>query len=71
MLPYEAALYEPLVLHFQFMQDFYNETYFERNGEYMSEDLMTALWSLTVSFFPLGGFFGSLMVGPMVNTCGR
>ncbi|XP_015266524.1 PREDICTED: solute carrier family 2, facilitated glucose transporter member 5-like isoform X2 [Gekko japonicus] len=54
-----------------FMQDFYNETYFERYGEYMSEDLMTALWSLTVSFFPLGGFFGSLMVGPMVNTCGR
>nr|XP_056721235.1 solute carrier family 2, facilitated glucose transporter member 5-like [Euleptes europaea] len=54
-----------------FMQDFYNETYFQRNGEYMSEDLKTALWSLTVSFFPLGGFFGSLMVGPMVNTCGR
>ncbi|KAL8198358.1 UNVERIFIED_CONTAM: Solute carrier 2, facilitated glucose transporter member 5 [Gekko kuhli] len=54
-----------------FMKDFYNETYFERNGEYMSEDLMKALWSLTVSFFPLGGFFGSLMVGPMVNTCGR
>ncbi|XP_060114857.1 solute carrier family 2, facilitated glucose transporter member 5-like [Heteronotia binoei] len=54
-----------------FMKDFYNETYFKRNGEYMSEDLVTALWSLTVSFFPLGGFFGSLMVGPMVNTCGR
>ncbi|XP_077167312.1 solute carrier family 2, facilitated glucose transporter member 5-like isoform X2 [Paroedura picta] len=55
-----------------FMQDFYNETYyFERKGEYMSKEMMTALWSLTVSFFPLGGFFGSLMVGPMVNTCGR
>lgn len=53
------------------MQEFYNETYFDRYGEYMGEDLMTALWSLTVSFFPLGGFFGSLMVGPMVNTCGR
>ncbi|XP_054857586.1 solute carrier family 2, facilitated glucose transporter member 5-like [Eublepharis macularius] len=56
---------------YQFMQDFYNETYVRRYGEYMSKDLMTALWSLTVSFFPLGGFFGSLMVGPMVNTCGR
>uniref|UniRef100_A0ACB8EEV3 Solute carrier 2, facilitated glucose transporter member 5 n=2 Tax=Sphaerodactylus townsendi TaxID=933632 RepID=A0ACB8EEV3_9SAUR len=54
-----------------FMQDFYNETYFQRDGSYMDEDLMTALWSLTVSFFPLGGFFGSLMVGPMVNSCGR
>ncbi|XP_061457242.1 solute carrier family 2, facilitated glucose transporter member 5-like isoform X2 [Rhineura floridana] len=54
-----------------FMKDFYNETYYERKGEYMDENLMLALWSLTVSFFPLGGFFGSLMVGPMVNKCGR
>ncbi|XP_042334543.1 solute carrier family 2, facilitated glucose transporter member 5-like [Sceloporus undulatus] len=53
------------------MQDFYNETYMERNGKYMDEDLMTLLWSLTVSFFPLGGFFGSLLVGPMVNKFGR
>ncbi|KAJ6658782.1 hypothetical protein lerEdw1_019704 [Lerista edwardsae] len=54
-----------------FMKVFYNDTYMERYGEYMSEDLQRALWSLTVSFFPLGGFFGSLMVGPMVNKCGR
>ncbi|XP_028596582.2 solute carrier family 2, facilitated glucose transporter member 5-like isoform X1 [Podarcis muralis] len=54
-----------------FMKAFYNETYYERNGEYMSKDMMTALWSITVSFFPLGGFFGSLLVGPMVNKCGR
>ncbi|KAL7976224.1 hypothetical protein Chor_008321, partial [Crotalus horridus] len=54
-----------------FMQQFYNETYQGRYSEYMDESLMTALWSLSVSFFPLGGFFGSLMVGPMVNNCGR
>ncbi|XP_007432105.1 solute carrier family 2, facilitated glucose transporter member 5 [Python bivittatus] len=54
-----------------FMQEFYNETYQERYGKIMDENLMTALWSLSVSFFPLGGFFGSLMVGPMVNSCGR
>ncbi|KAM6434237.1 solute carrier family 2, facilitated glucose transporter member 5-like [Liasis olivaceus] len=54
-----------------FMQEFYNETYQERYGKFMDENLMTALWSLSVSFFPLGGFFGSLMVGPMVNSCGR
>ncbi|XP_063001579.1 solute carrier family 2, facilitated glucose transporter member 5-like [Elgaria multicarinata webbii] len=54
-----------------FMQDFYNETYHGREGEFMDGNLMTALWSLTVSFFPLGGLFGSLMVGPMVNKCGR
>ncbi|XP_063173502.1 solute carrier family 2, facilitated glucose transporter member 5-like [Candoia aspera] len=54
-----------------FMQQFYNETYQERYSKFMDENLMTALWSLSVSFFPLGGFFGSLMVGPMVNSCGR
>ncbi|XP_026571548.1 solute carrier family 2, facilitated glucose transporter member 5-like [Pseudonaja textilis] len=54
-----------------FMQQFYNETYQGRYNKYMDESLMTALWSLSVSFFPLGGFFGSLMVGPMVNNCGR
>ncbi|XP_032087885.1 LOW QUALITY PROTEIN: solute carrier family 2, facilitated glucose transporter member 5-like [Thamnophis elegans] len=48
-----------------FMQQFYNETYQGRYSKYMDESLMTALWSLSVSFFPLGGFFGSLMVGPM------
>uniref|UniRef100_A0A8D2KUX4 Solute carrier family 2, facilitated glucose transporter member 5 n=2 Tax=Varanus komodoensis TaxID=61221 RepID=A0A8D2KUX4_VARKO len=54
-----------------FMQNFYNETYKDRYGKFMDSSLVTALWSLSVSFFPLGGFFGSLMVGPMVNKCGR
>ncbi|XP_066493025.1 solute carrier family 2, facilitated glucose transporter member 5-like [Tiliqua scincoides] len=54
-----------------FMKVFYNETYEKRYGEYLDDDLERILWSLTVSFFPLGGFFGSLMVGPMVNRCGR
>lgn len=37
----------------------------------MDSDFQTLLWSLTVSMFPLGGLFGSLMVWPMVNNCGR
>ncbi|XP_010216857.1 PREDICTED: solute carrier family 2, facilitated glucose transporter member 5 [Tinamus guttatus] len=53
------------------MQAFYNLTYLERNGKAMDSKLQTLLWSLTVSMFPLGGFFGSLMVGPLVNKCGR
>uniref|UniRef100_A0A4W4G4C4 Solute carrier family 2, facilitated glucose transporter member 5 n=1 Tax=Electrophorus electricus TaxID=8005 RepID=A0A4W4G4C4_ELEEL len=32
---------------------------------------LTLLWSLTVSMYPLGGFFGSLMVAPLVNNLGR
>ncbi|KAM9855485.1 solute carrier family 2, facilitated glucose transporter member 5 [Aulostomus maculatus] len=54
-----------------FMQHFYNATYVERNGRQMEENLLTLLWSLSVSMYPLGGFFGSLMVAPLVNKLGR
>ncbi|KAM4886003.1 solute carrier family 2, facilitated glucose transporter member 5-like [Sylvia borin] len=54
-----------------YMQDFYNKTYLDRTGAPMEGSFQTLLWSLTVSMFPLGGLFGSLMVWPMVNNCGR
>ncbi|NXP56939.1 GTR5 protein, partial [Chloropsis cyanopogon] len=54
-----------------YMQDFYNKTYLDRTGAPMDSGFQTLLWSLTVSMFPLGGLFGSLMVWPMVNNCGR
>uniref|UniRef100_A0A8C3C1P8 Solute carrier family 2, facilitated glucose transporter member 5 n=1 Tax=Cairina moschata TaxID=8855 RepID=A0A8C3C1P8_CAIMO len=54
-----------------YMQDFYNQTYTDRHGVFMDKNFQTLLWSLTVSMYPLGGFFGSLMVGPLVNNCGR
>ncbi|KFZ62511.1 Solute carrier family 2, facilitated glucose transporter member 5, partial [Podiceps cristatus] len=54
-----------------YMQDFYNRTYFNRSGTPMDSGFQTLLWSLTVSMYPLGGFFGSLMVWPLVNNCGR
>ncbi|XP_053853605.1 solute carrier family 2, facilitated glucose transporter member 5-like isoform X2 [Vidua macroura] len=54
-----------------YMQDFYNRTYLDRTGVPMDRGFQTLLWSLTVSMFPLGGLFGSLMVWPMVNNCGR
>ncbi|NXO73698.1 GTR5 protein, partial [Phainopepla nitens] len=54
-----------------YMQDFYNKTYLDRTGAPMDSSFQTLLWSLTVSMFPLGGLFGSLMVWPMVNNCGR
>ncbi|XP_068934354.1 solute carrier family 2, facilitated glucose transporter member 5-like [Petaurus breviceps papuanus] len=55
----------------EIMKDFYNETYYKRNSAYMSSTVLTLLWSVTVSMFPLGGLIGSLMVAPMVNKCGR
>ncbi|KGL96940.1 Solute carrier family 2, facilitated glucose transporter member 5, partial [Charadrius vociferus] len=54
-----------------YMQDFYNQTYFNRSGVPMDSGFQTFLWSLTVSMYPLGGLFGSLMVWPLVNNCGR
>uniref|UniRef100_A0AAQ5YSU6 Solute carrier family 2, facilitated glucose transporter member 5 n=1 Tax=Amphiprion ocellaris TaxID=80972 RepID=A0AAQ5YSU6_AMPOC len=54
-----------------FMQQFYNTTYMERYNSPMEEDFLTLLWSLSVSMFPLGGFFGSIMVAPLVNKLGR
>ncbi|XP_065552900.1 solute carrier family 2, facilitated glucose transporter member 5-like [Lathamus discolor] len=54
-----------------YMQDFYNQTYYNRTGVPMESGFQTLLWSLTVSMYPLGGFFGSLMVWPLVNNCGR
>ncbi|NWX25175.1 GTR5 protein, partial [Notiomystis cincta] len=54
-----------------YMQDFYNRTYLDRTGVPMDSAFQTLLWSLTVSMFPLGGLFGSLMVWPLVNNCGR
>uniref|UniRef100_A0A8C0SJH1 Solute carrier family 2, facilitated glucose transporter member 5 n=1 Tax=Canis lupus familiaris TaxID=9615 RepID=A0A8C0SJH1_CANLF len=55
----------------QLMKAFYNETYFERNNNYINEFSLTLLWSVSVSMFPFGGFIGSLMVGPLVNKLGR
>ncbi|XP_051806041.1 solute carrier family 2, facilitated glucose transporter member 1a isoform X2 [Acanthochromis polyacanthus] len=53
------------------MQQFYNTTYMERYDSPMEKDFLTLLWSLSVSMYPLGGFFGSLMVAPLVNKLGR
>ncbi|TFJ95561.1 transketolase [Platysternon megacephalum] len=62
-----SVINSPAVL----MQEFYNQTYLDRKGIPMDSSFQKLLWSLTVSMFPLGGFFGSLMVGPLVNKCGR
>uniref|UniRef100_A0A3B4FBY9 Solute carrier family 2, facilitated glucose transporter member 5 n=1 Tax=Pundamilia nyererei TaxID=303518 RepID=A0A3B4FBY9_9CICH len=53
------------------MQQFYNTTYMERYHSPMEENVLTLLWSLSVSMFPLGGFFGSLMVAPLANKLGK
>ncbi|KAJ0036876.1 hypothetical protein NQD34_005553 [Periophthalmus magnuspinnatus] len=54
-----------------YMKAFYNATYLERYNKPIEENFLTLLWSLSVSMYPLGGFFGSLMVAPLVNKLGR
>ncbi|TRY96663.1 hypothetical protein DNTS_024271 [Danionella cerebrum] len=54
----------------QEMKLFYTQIYEDRYGP-LSDNLLTLLWSVTVSMYPLGGFFGSLMVAPLVNEFGR
>ncbi|XP_067826178.1 solute carrier family 2, facilitated glucose transporter member 1a [Heptranchias perlo] len=54
-----------------YMRQFYNQSYFDRYGSYMDSSFQTLMWSLTVSMYPLGGFFGSLLVAPLVNKLGR
>lgn len=69
--PASLACLSALSCSLQFMQQFYNTTYLERYGRPMEKNLLTLLWSLSVSMYPLGGFFGSLMVAPLVNKLGR
>lgn len=57
-------------MDFQDMQKFYSSVFESRNST-LTDDVLTLLWSLTVSMYPLGGFFGSLMVAPLVNNLGR
>uniref|UniRef100_A0A4W3GMH8 Solute carrier family 2, facilitated glucose transporter member 5 n=1 Tax=Callorhinchus milii TaxID=7868 RepID=A0A4W3GMH8_CALMI len=53
-------------------KSFYNQTYIDRNNQPMNENLLTVSWSLTVSLFPLGGLFGSLLIVPLlVDKLGR
>ncbi|KAK3518887.1 hypothetical protein QTP70_014945 [Hemibagrus guttatus] len=52
------------------MKSFYISVFESRNST-VTNNMLTLLWSLTVSMYPLGGFFGSLMVAPLVNNFGR
>lgn len=62
-----AAINSPSEL----MREFYNETYYDRTSDYLSDFSLTLLWSVSVSMFPFGGLIGSLMVGILVNKLGR
>uniref|UniRef100_A0AAY5E8Z2 Solute carrier family 2 member 1b n=1 Tax=Electrophorus electricus TaxID=8005 RepID=A0AAY5E8Z2_ELEEL len=53
------------------IESFYNETWFDRNGEPIPPSSLTSLWSISVAIFSVGGIFGSFSVGLFVNRFGR
>ncbi|XP_061542928.1 solute carrier family 2, facilitated glucose transporter member 1-like isoform X1 [Phycodurus eques] len=53
------------------IENFYNETWTSRFSEPISHTTLTALWSLSVAIFSVGGMFGSFSVGLFVNCFGR
>ncbi|XP_025024829.1 solute carrier family 2, facilitated glucose transporter member 5-like [Python bivittatus] len=53
------------------IQSFFNATYRFRNVISIDRNVLWFQWGLTVSFFPLGGLCGTLMVGPVVDSIGR
>ncbi|XP_063291389.1 solute carrier family 2, facilitated glucose transporter member 3-like [Pelobates fuscus] len=53
------------------IKSFYNETYERRYSQFISDGLLTSLWSLSVAIFSVGGMVGSLSVGYVANRFGR
>lgn len=55
----------------QIIESFYNETWSSRFSEPVSEEALTALWSLSVAIFSVGGMLGSFSVGLFLSRFGR
>ncbi|RVE73033.1 hypothetical protein OJAV_G00044800 [Oryzias javanicus] len=53
------------------IENFINNTWFERYQEPITKSSLTAIWSISVSIFSVGGIFGSFSVGLFVNRFGR
>uniref|UniRef100_A0A670ZIL3 Solute carrier family 2 member 1 n=1 Tax=Pseudonaja textilis TaxID=8673 RepID=A0A670ZIL3_PSETE len=53
------------------IEEFYNQTWFNRYETYITPGMLTTLWSLSVSIFSVGGMVGSFSVGLFVNRFGR
>ncbi|XP_053723913.1 solute carrier family 2, facilitated glucose transporter member 1 [Synchiropus splendidus] len=53
------------------IEGFINETWEERYQTGITKGSLTAIWSISVSIFSVGGIFGSFSVGLFVNRFGR
>lgn len=55
----------------QIIEQFINDTWADRYQEQIKDTSLTAIWSIAVSIFSVGGIFGSFSVGLFVNRFGR
>uniref|UniRef100_A0A3P8N9E5 Solute carrier family 2, facilitated glucose transporter member 1 n=1 Tax=Astatotilapia calliptera TaxID=8154 RepID=A0A3P8N9E5_ASTCA len=53
------------------IENFINQTWYHRYNEPIPKSSLTAVWSIAVSVFSVGGIFGSFSVGLFVNRLGR
>uniref|UniRef100_A0A669E2V5 Solute carrier family 2, facilitated glucose transporter member 1 n=2 Tax=Oreochromis niloticus TaxID=8128 RepID=A0A669E2V5_ORENI len=53
------------------IENFINQTWSHRYNEPISKTSLTAVWSIAVAIFSVGGIFGSFSVGLFVNRLGR
>nr|QBK50990.1 glucose transporter 1 [Trachinotus ovatus] len=53
------------------IEGFINETWAQRYNEPITKNSLTAIWSISVSIFSVGGILGSFSVGLFVNSLGR
>nr|XP_036846807.1 solute carrier family 2, facilitated glucose transporter member 9 isoform X3 [Manis javanica] len=54
-----------------YIKAFYNESWERRHGRPIDPDMLTLLWSVTVSIFAIGGLVGTLMVKMIGKVLGR
>ncbi|KAL4630202.1 solute carrier family 2, facilitated glucose transporter member 9 isoform X1 [Arapaima gigas] len=54
-----------------YIKAFYNHTWIERYGEPAGMEVLTLLWSITVSIFAIGGLVGALGVSLLIKVLGR
>uniref|UniRef100_A0A672FNX3 Solute carrier family 2, facilitated glucose transporter member 1-like n=1 Tax=Salarias fasciatus TaxID=181472 RepID=A0A672FNX3_SALFA len=53
------------------IENFINETWNQRYNDQITPGSLTAIWSISVAIFSVGGIFGSFSVGLFVNRLGR
>ncbi|ESP01111.1 hypothetical protein LOTGIDRAFT_180320 [Lottia gigantea] len=53
------------------MKDFYNVTYYKKEGKEITDSLLTLLWALTVAMYAVGGMVGGVSAGYWGNKFGR